>query len=168
MTSQLGEPTGSDALDPDANRPRRLDDHVTLAPTRVAIDWRFPSDVRYIEPVVDVVRYQCEQCDFPPRKCSLNVPVALAEAIANAILRGNGDDAAKEVRVHVNVDDAALTLEVVDEGEGFDLDSCTRDPASPGSVLEENGRGLFLMRSLMDSVERYSSDGNVVRLTLRR
>jgi serine/threonine-protein kinase RsbW len=141
---------------------------LTLVPTRVAIDFRFPSDVRYIERVVEAVRYQCEQLDYPARKCSLNVPVALTEALSNAILRGNGEDLGKDVRVHVELDPAALVLEVVDEGAGFDLDSCTRDPADPANLVEENGRGLFLMRSLMDSVERYSDDGNVVRLTLRR
>ena len=33
---------------------------------------------------------------------------------------------------------------------------------------QEDGRGLFLMRRLMDQVERFSAGGNVVRLTLRR
>jgi len=34
--------------------------------------------------------------------------------------------------------------------------------------MKEDGRGLFLMRRLMDSVERFQKDGNVVRLTLNR
>jgi serine/threonine-protein kinase RsbW len=145
-----------------------LDGAVSIAPVRVAIDWRFPSDGRYIEPVVEVVRQQCEQCAFPPRKCSLNVPVALTEALSNAILRGNREDLTKDVRLHVEVDQHAMVLEIVDQGSGFDLDSCTRDPREPGNLSEENGRGLYLMRRLMDSVERYSDGGNVVRLTLRR
>jgi anti-sigma regulatory factor (Ser/Thr protein kinase) len=59
-------------------------------------------------------------------------------------------------------------MEVVDEGTGFDLDACTRDPGDAESLTDENGRGLYLMRRLMDSVERYTDGGNVVRLTLRR
>ena len=39
----------------------------------------------------------------------------------------------------------------VDQGNGFDLDSCTRDPREPARLSEENGRGLYLMRRLMDS-----------------
>ena len=150
---QLGAAVGGDA---------------PLAPTRVSLDFQFPSDVRYIERVIELVRQQCEQLAFPPRKCSLNVPVALAEALSNAILRGNGEDLAKKVRVHVQVDSSALVLEVVDEGAGFDLDSCTRNPGDPANLEEENGRGLYLMRRLMDSVERYTDGGNVVRLTLLR
>ncbi len=139
-----------------------------VPPARVAIDFRFPSDVRYIERVVEAVRQQCEQCEFPRRKCALNVPVALTEALANAILRGNGENTQKSVRLHVEVDHDALVMEVVDEGAGFDLDACTRDPADPANLTDENGRGLYLMRRLMDSVERYFDGGNVVRLTLRR
>jgi serine/threonine-protein kinase RsbW len=139
-----------------------------LSPDRVTIDYRFPSDVRFIERVVGVVRRQCEECEFPRRKCALNVPVALTEALANAILRGNREDAMKFVRVHVEVDHDGLVMEVVDEGTGFDLDACTRDPGDAESLTDENGRGLYLMRRLMDSVERYTDGGNVVRLTLRR
>ena len=59
--------------------------------------------------------------------------------------------------------------EVADEGAGFDLDACTVDSTSPENIEREDGRGLFLMRSLMDRVERFDDDArNVVRLTLRR
>ena len=65
--------------------------------------------------------------------------------------------------------DTALVLEVADEGTGFDLDACTIDPTSPGNLEREDGRGLFLMRSLMDRVERFGDNAhNVVRLTLNR
>lgn len=139
-----------------------------LPPERVTIDYRVPSDVRFIEGVVGVIRRQCEECEFPRRKCALNVPVALTEALANAILRGNREDALKFVRVHVELDQDGLVMEVVDEGAGFDLDACTRDPHDPDNLTDENGRGLYLMRRLMDAVERYTDGGNVVRLTLRR
>jgi serine/threonine-protein kinase RsbW len=75
----------------------------------------------------------------------------------------------KQVRVRAVVSDAALVLEVADEGSGFDMDACTVDPTSPGNLEREDGRGLFLMRSLMDRVERYEANArNVVRLTLNR
>ena len=53
----------------------------------------------------------------------------------------------------------------------FDLDQNTQDATSPDHLLREDGRGLFLMRKLMDDVQRYDSGtggGNVVRLTLSR
>ena len=56
-----------------------------------------PSDVRQIEGVVETVVARCVARAFPRRACALNVPVALTEAIANAILNGNGEDAGKRL-----------------------------------------------------------------------
>jgi serine/threonine-protein kinase RsbW len=128
-----------------------------------------PSDVQHIERVVELVRRECEVMSFAQHHLSLNVPVALTEALSNAILRGNGDDPAKHVHITARVDSERLVIEVRDEGIGFDLDGCTVDPATPGNVEREDGRGLFLMRSLMDRVECFEAvRGNVVRLTLQR
>jgi serine/threonine-protein kinase RsbW len=135
---------------------------------RVVIEMEVPSDVRNIERIVQLVSRQIRELNFPARVCSLNVPVALSEALSNAMLRGNGDDHAKRVRVRAMVDQATLVLEVTDEGRGFDLDLCTRDPTTPDNVGREDGRGLYLMARLMDRVERFTDGGNVVRLTLNR
>ena len=135
---------------------------------RVAIEVDIPSDVRYIDHIVRLVTRECEDQQFPPRLCSLNVPVALTEALSNAILRGNAEDPGKYVRVRVAFTERQLVLEVTDEGNGFDLDSSMIDPTTPDNLMREDGRGLFLMQKLMDRVERFSDEGNVVRLTLNR
>jgi serine/threonine-protein kinase RsbW len=136
---------------------------------RVTLDRLIPSDVREIEPIVELVTRECRVLALSARQCALNVPVALTEALSNAILRGNRGVREKHVRVRAMVSDSALVLEVADEGTGFDLDACTIDPTRPGNIEREDGRGLFLMRSLMDRVERYDRDAhNVVRLILHR
>ena len=107
--------------------------------------------------------------DFAPRQLSLNVPVALSEALANAMLRGNAEDPDKHVHVRVRVDQSALVVEVGDEGGGFSLEGCTVDPTAPDRLSGEEGRGLFLMRKLMDHVECLEDGAlKVVRMTLRR
>lgn len=135
---------------------------------RVNLEFDFPSDVGYIERVVGVVIRQCEEFAFSARQCALNVPVALTEALSNAILRGNGEDRSKHVRLRARVDERELVMEVTDEGKGFDFESCMADPTAPENLSREDGRGLYLMRRLMDRVERFTEHGNVVRLTLRR
>ena len=132
------------------------------------LDVRIPSDVQYIDGVVEQVVRRCAALDFSRRQLALNVPVALTEALSNAILRGNLEDATRHVRVRADVDASRLVLEVCDEGPGFDLERCTEDPTTPVNLLREDGRGLFLMRRLMDEVVRYQDGGNVVRLTLLR
>jgi len=145
-----------------ARKPRARRD-----PRVVEVD--IPSDVQYIERVVELVRGECQRMAFAERHVMLNVPVALTEALSNAILRGNGDDPAKHVHVRATVDRERLVVEVADEGTGFDLDGCTSDPTTPDNVEREDGRGLFLMRSLMDRVEQVdAARGSVVRMTLHR
>ncbi|HEY5060293.1 MAG TPA: ATP-binding protein, partial [Gemmatimonadaceae bacterium] len=93
----------------------------------------------------------------------------LSEALSNAILRGNGDDPAKHVHVRAQVDTTRLVVEVGDEGSGFDFDGSHLDPTTAENLDREDGRGLFLMRKLMDHVERIDvPHGSVVRMTLIR
>ena len=132
------------------------------------LDLRIPSDLQQIEPVVAAVVRRCAELSLDARQLALNLPVALTEALSNAILRGNGEDDAKEVRVRVVITDLEVIVEVEDQGSGFDLEACTEDPTTAENLAREDGRGLFLMRALMDRVERFRGVGNVVRLTLRR
>lgn len=133
-----------------------------------SLDFRIPSDVQYIEGVVGQVVRLCQARAFSRRHVALNVPVALTEALSNAILRGNGDVRARAVTLRVEIDDAQLVAEVRDEGAGFDLEACTEDSTLPENLSREDGRGLFLMHKLMDRVERFTDGGNVVRLVLIR
>jgi serine/threonine-protein kinase RsbW len=134
----------------------------------IALELEIPSDVRYIERVVEIVAMQCAQFAYPPRQTSLNIPVALSEALSNAILRGNGERTDAHVQVKIDVTQERLILEVLDEGLGFDFEECLTDPTEPGNIEREDGRGLFLMTRLMDRIERFSNQGNVVRMTLKR
>lgn len=131
-------------------------------------DLRFPSDVRFVERAVELVVERCRSAGFPAHALAFNVRVALTEALSNAILYGNREDARKAVRVTADLNGDRLVLEVYDQGRGFNLEECTNDPTRLENLLREDGRGLFLMRRLMDSVEQVSNGHNMVRLTLRR
>src|SRR5947209_8586500 len=91
------------------------------APRRV-FELDIPSDVRFIERVVERVQRECRAMAFAHHQVTLNVPVALTEALSNAILRGNCDDPSKYVHIRATVDSYRLIIEVGDEGQGFDLD----------------------------------------------
>lgn len=138
-----------------------------MSAPRVALDIDIPSDVRQIEPVIRQVTDTCRSLDLPRQQCSLNVPVALSEALSNAILRGNHEDVTKRVHLRTLVADHELVFEIRDEGPGFNLEASTRDPEQQNALEREDGRGIFLMRTLMDSVEQFQQGGNVVRMTLR-
>ena len=139
----------------------------------VSLHVDIPSDIAYIELVVELVRHPCAELAFNKHQLALNVPVALSEALSNAILRANNESPDKRVRVRADVDTERLVVEIADEGAHFDLDASTCDATDCANLEREDGRGLFLMRKLMDGVERFDAypggnTGNVVRLTLTR
>jgi serine/threonine-protein kinase RsbW len=150
--------------------PAALDEHDPSGGDTVrVVEVEIPSDVRLIERVVELVRRECEVMGFTARHIRLNVPVALTEAVSNAILRGNRDDPAKYVHVRAEVRHERLIVEIEDEGTGFDVDEACVDPTTPDQIGREEGRGLYLMRKLMDTVERVDAPrGSVIRMTLHR
>ena len=75
------------------------------------------------------------------------ITLALSEACANAV-RHAGPQQAYEVQV--DIDDRRCRISVVDDGEGFDPE--VERAAASGSVLE-GGRGLLLMRALVDTLD---------------
>jgi serine/threonine-protein kinase RsbW len=96
-----------------------------------------------------------------------NLAVALAEALSNAAVHGNHLDAGIPVHITLKVEPGSCaTVDVRDEGKGFDVSS-VRDPTDPAELLNAAGRGVFLMRRLVDRLE-YNRAGNRVRLTMER
>lgn len=89
--------------------------------------------------------------------------VATTEAVNNGIIHGNKRDANKKVILTIEVNSQMLTVRVEDEGPGLDP-SRLPDPLAQENLMRENGRGVFLMRSLMDEVgfERRSNGSEVV------
>ncbi len=103
--------------------------------------------------------------------CSLNelgvvpdvigdVTLALTEACANVVRHSGVDD---EYEVRVSIEDAWCEISVVDTGHGFD--STTLAVAMAG-LADEQGRGLALMKALVDDVrfESRPEAGTVVHL----
>ena len=124
-----------------------------------------PTDVRSIEHAVDYVMERSRTCETYHKRLRLNFRVGLTEALTNAMLYGNEYDPSKRVRVEVTLEGGRLEARVTDQGRGFDP-STIPDPTEPENILKSGGRGLFLMRQLLDEVS-YNDQGNQVTLVLR-
>lgn len=124
-----------------------------------------PNELALVGEAVDLVACHCQTGPLSPRRVFFNLRTALAEALANAITYGNRGDPARVVRVRVELAADAVRIHVTDEGEGFDADGVP-DPTEPENLERENGRGLFVMRHLVDHVT-FNERGNGVCLTLR-
>jgi anti-sigma regulatory factor (Ser/Thr protein kinase) len=137
-----------------------------LARTALRISVRVPSELDAVEEAVDVVARHCVAAGLPARRARFNLRVALCEALANAMIHGNALNPAKGVQVHVTVTEPAFMIEVTDEGMGFPHGALS-DIQLPPDLEATGGRGLFLIRKLMD--DAYLNDrGNVLCMVLRR
>ncbi len=95
--------------------------------------------------------------------------IALWEALANAVLHGNRNDPSKRVVVACFCEceeGGGLLLVVQDEGSGFDPKEVP-DPTGAAAIDSLHGRGIFLMRHLVDEV-RFEHGGSEVLLRKKK
>ena len=94
----------------------------------------------------------------------MSIAMAVREAAVNAVLHGNAYDPGKKVTLAFDQGEDGLTIVVRDQGKGVDVDSIP-DPLAPENLMKQSGRGIFLMRSLMDEVQIQASEtGTEVKL----
>jgi len=127
---------------------------------------RLPSEVACIEEAVELVTRHCLAGHDTTRKTRFRLQVVLSEALSNAIVRGNREDHGKWVHVRAELGPDAIRLVVTDEGPGFDP-RAVPEPIRPEQLDEANGRGLYLIRKLVDAVQ-FNEQGNSICMILRR
>jgi CheY-like chemotaxis protein/anti-sigma regulatory factor (Ser/Thr protein kinase) len=171
---------------PDADQERIIE---SLDETRFR--FTLPNDESLVTPFVrriEEVVLEMRLCD---RTELIRLAVALREATINAIEHGNleldselrqdderiyyrlGDERRKQspygerrVRIGVAVSRSEATFHIRDEGPGFDP-SKLPDPTDPANLCRIGGRGLLLIRTLVDEVT-FNATGNEITLVKRR
>jgi serine/threonine-protein kinase RsbW len=119
-----------------------------------------PSQVARISPFVDQLMHFIAECRNEADS-ELEIETALREALANAIVHGNQEDPHKHLHVTCRcATDGEVSITVRDEGQGFDSNALS-DPTTPQNRLIKHGRGIYLMKALMDEV-RFDQGGAVV------
>jgi serine/threonine-protein kinase RsbW len=123
-----------------------------------------PNDLRAIERSVDYLTEKGREVGFDQDRLRLNFRVGLTEALANAMLYGNCRDPRKRVKVEAIFSAREIRVQITDEGTGFDPGKVV-DPTIPANRVRPGGRGIFLIRKLMDRVE-FNEMGNSITMTL--
>ncbi len=125
-----------------------------------------PSNRAAVAPAVDRILKAILDVGLAPGQRE-DFAVALAEALSNAAIHGNRLKAGTEVKVGLKLTPGAeVTVGIEDSGPGFDR-TALHDPTDPTRILVPGGRGVFLMRRLVDHLE-YNAAGNRVELTIRK
>jgi serine/threonine-protein kinase RsbW len=132
------------------------------SPLSELIDLSVPADSEAIAAVVDAISETLSRLDVPEQK-RLEIALATQEAMANAVVHGCGNDPSKQVRCRVKSDpQGRIVIIVTDPGPGFSPDLLP-DPRRHENLHGDHGRGVYLIRQLMDEV-RFEHRGNEIRM----
>ena len=130
------------------------------------LDRVIPSDPRFLD---GAVREIAEAVDGTGYWGDVEgIGLAVREALANAIIHGNRCDPEKTVGISVAVNENCdLLIIVKDSGPGFDP-SEVPNPTVGDNLLANHGRGIFLIRMLMDQVDFKFKQGTEVYMRRKR
>ena len=99
---------------------------------------------QFSERIADMIGFSDEERD--------NLAIAVTEAVNNAIIHGNKYNESKKVIVTYHLLDNGVKVSVRDEGGGFNPGN-VKNPVLPDNLMKEHGRGIFIVKTLMDKVE---------------
>jgi anti-sigma regulatory factor (Ser/Thr protein kinase) len=116
----------------------------------IELERSLPSEVAAISPFVDRLMLLFRKCGCVSEGGG-DVEIALREALANAIIHGNHENPGKHVHVRCRCEPSEISIAVKDEGRGFDANKVA-DPTAPENTGSVHGRGIYLMKALMDEV----------------
>ena len=88
-----------------------------------------------------------------------DLKLALTEACTNSVRHAYESGGEGSVQIVYELGDEDISIEVIDEGEGFVLDE-----AVEGDPLSESGLGIAIIRSLADELEIEAGEGRGSRL----
>src|ERR1035438_1930206 len=126
------------------------------------LDVNLPADSEAIATVVDAISETLVRLEVPEQK-RFEVALAVQEALANAVVHGCGNDPSKQVRCRLKSDPLGrIVIIVTDPGPGFSPDGIA-DPKRRENLHADHGRGVYLIRQLMDEVH-FERDANEIRM----
>ena len=131
----------------------------------IEVDIKVPNQTRYLSLIGRIgedIAKELDKYSGDRETLAYHINLVLTEAMANAIKYAKSKDPEKLVHILINISDDELVIKVFDKGQGFDINTI---PSPDFDRLEDRGRGIFLIRSLMDSVcYKKVRNGNVLKM----
>ena len=126
------------------------------------LDLRFAADPLAVGAIADTIDSTLIQTHVVEQK-RMEIGLAVQEALANAVVHGCKKDPSKEVRCRLKMDGRGRILIIVtDPGAGFNPDALA-DPIHSDNILADHGRGVYLIRQVMDEVQ-FEMGGKQIRM----
>ena len=124
-----------------------------------------PSSLEYLPKVDEYVERKLKKLRVD-KDILADIAISVTEAVTNAVVHGNKNNLEKKVTINLKIDPSRVEITVEDEGKGFDPES-VQNPIEKGNILKQAGRGIFILKSLMNEVEFViqPQKGTVVKMT---
>jgi serine/threonine-protein kinase RsbW len=136
--------------------------HRSPGDLRELLNTAIPADPNAVAGLTDRVGEVLEGQGVPEQK-RFEIGLAVQEALANAVVHGCRSDPSKRVECRCNADpDGRILIVVTDSGPGFQVEK-QQGAAISSNLYADHGRGVYLIRQLMDDVE-FHGRGNEVRM----
>jgi serine/threonine-protein kinase RsbW len=116
-----------------------------------SVKLQVPSRIEHLDVVQALAERLASLAGYEEEE-TLDLGLAVREGAINAMKHGHEFDPALSVRVCFSTDESHFVVSIRDLGEGFEPEDAP-DPTSPENILRTSGRGLLLMRSLVDQIE---------------
>jgi len=130
------------------------------------LELNLPSAVEYLPLVDSLCQAFCIWIGMP-RGMSDDIAISVVEAATNAVVHGNQCDKAKKVRLVFKKTAGEIVIEVTDEGAGFNP-GAVANPMEAANMLKECGRGIYIMKQIMDRVEFDFPPGGGTRIRMSK
>jgi anti-sigma regulatory factor (Ser/Thr protein kinase) len=127
----------------------------------------FPSEYKYLN-IVDLVCGEVVEDLCAGHKTANEIAISVIEAVTNAIEHGNCECADENVRVIFLCKPDRLCIEVEDCGKGFDYECFLRNIPDPTDVQHLRGRGIYIMKNMMDSLDFEMVPGKGMKVKLEK
>lgn len=132
----------------------------------IKIEMSIPNHTRYLGMIGKIGEDVARAVKSYPgdrEELAYHVNLVLTEAMSNAIHHANEGDPDKNLKVSIKVEKGVLNIKVHDQGKGFNSDQVQNPELKH---LEEHGRGIYIIRSLMDEVTYQKvASGHVLEMT---
>lgn len=134
--------------------------------TETRIEMTFDSDLACLPMVGGVARKLCDFVGMDEME-AYNIELCVVECVTNSIRHGYGEQRGHQVRLLMCLEGDDLVFSVEDAGKALDSNRVAEAQAkarSADALLQEGGRGMFIMESLMDEVKfgRFEGRNQVV------
>ncbi len=130
-------------------------------------DVSFKSDIYKVNDIVNIsLNFLKDSYPKLNEDSLMEFKLIFCELLFNAVIHGNNQDIGKKVYLSIITKENFVNSVVSDEGIGFDYKKTIKDGIAEESIFLETGRGIRLVKSLVDSLD-FDTNGSTIKFCKR-